>query len=132
MIKELSPSVMRVNRWINLPVARDVTFQVYAVDANGGLSREVNKIAYDQVGDGYIASPTLDYSLKAGSRYLFGVVVTGGSYGVYLDAADPYTVVAALGRAAGRMSARAVPYPPGVAEGPYAMLYNIRLTTAAP
>ena len=98
---------------------------------SGGLSLKVNKIAYDQVGDGYLASPTLDYALQAGSRYLFGVVVTGGSFGVYLDAADPYTVVAALGRQAGRMSARAVPYPPVVVDGPYAMLYDIRLTTAA-
>lgn len=117
---------------LNLPVARDVSFQVYAVDPNGRFLLEMHKIVYGLVGDGYIASPTLDYSLQAGTRYFFGVVVTGGSFGVYLDSVYPYTVTAALGRQAGRMSAHAVPYPPVVVEGPYAMLYDIRLTTTAP
>jgi hypothetical protein len=116
---------------LNLPGARDLTFQVYAVDGSR-LRLEVNKIVYDQTGDGYAASPTLDFELQAGSRYLFGVVVTGGSSAVYMDRGSQPTVAGALGREAGRMSARAVPYPLGVVEGPYANLYDIRLTTQAP
>lgn len=113
---------------LSLPDARNLQFQVYEVTNGVGLTLRLNELVSNQVGDGYAASPALDSTLKAGTQYLFGVVVTGGNFDAYLDTMDPYTVVASLGRPAGRMSALASPYPPLIAE-PYAFLYNIKLTT---
>jgi hypothetical protein len=90
----------------------------------------VDKVVGNQSGAGFIDSGVLDYSLKAGKRYLLGVVVSGGEAVSYYDSA-PWTALTSFGASIGYVHSG---YSAQLgAESLYAdRLYQMRLTTSVP
>jgi hypothetical protein len=112
---------------LSLPAPRDLYFRIYELDANNTITLKSEQLVAGQAGEGYFSSAALNTILQAGRRYLFAVLVVGGSFASYFDT-DPWTTQTSLGRAEGGVSSYALPYPPTFAT-PSPFLYNVRLNT---
>lgn len=66
--------------------SRRLRWVVYEQSGNTFTAR-IDKVASNVTGTGFISSGALSYALKAGRRYVLGVVISGGDGVAYVDAA---------------------------------------------
>jgi hypothetical protein len=82
--------------------SRDLRWVVFEL-VDGYYVARYDKIVPDQSGSGYLSSGPISYTLKAGTRYLLGVAVTGGGSAPYYDAA-PWQPEVSFGKVLGGLS----------------------------
>ncbi len=116
---------------LNLVLAapRELRWVVYEQTGQVFTAR-IDKVVSNVTGAGFATSGAISYSLKAGKRYLFGAVISGGDSVAYFDSA-PFSRKLSFGTIAGRISAQyQSTYESGYLTAEY--VYQARATTEAP
>ena len=112
-----------------LAAARELRWVVYEQTGTSFVAR-IDKVVPNQSGTGFFSSGALNYTLKAGKRYLLAVAVTGGNAIAYYDTA-PWSMDLSFGSPLGRI----VTYYASTVSADYyyqEYLYQIRVTTELP
>ena len=107
--------------------ARELRWVVYE-QSDETFVTKIDKIVSNVSGSGFVSSPTLDLPLKAGKRYLFGVAISGGDGGDYLDAGPSRNV--SFGLISGRVSIGYAPSFQSYVDVDY--VSQMKLTTEPP
>lgn len=131
---EMSSARKLTELQVNLVIngMRELRWAIFELNANNIYVAKVDKIVSNVTGNGYISSGPLNFTLKAGKRYLLGVAVSGGdSVAVaYYDTA-PFSSPISFGTVIGRVNNY---YTSQLDSGnvypEYA--YQVKVTTEAP
>lgn len=109
---------------------RELRWVVYEQSGSNFIAR-IDKVVSNQSGTGFFSSGPLNYTLKAGRRYLVAVAVTGGNAIAYYDRA-PWNLKLSFGSPLGRVLTY---YSPTLSADYYyyqEYLYQMRVTTELP
>ncbi len=112
-----------------LAASRELRWVIYEQTGQAFTAR-IDKLVSNVSGSGFQSSGALSYSLKAGKRYVLGVVVSGGDAVAYYDTA-PFGPVTSFGNPVGRV----VTYYQSVIDAGnlyQEYLYQMKITTESP
>ncbi|HYQ18802.1 MAG TPA: hypothetical protein VEQ58_23665 [Polyangiaceae bacterium] len=119
----------QIQMQLALDGARQLRWVIFELSGSTYVAK-LDQVVSGVTGTGFISSGALNYSLKAGKRYLLGVVVSGGDAIDYMDAA-PYPQTVSFGTALGRVnSSYYSSIDVGYVDSSY--LYQMKAVTEAP